>query len=77
LYTPKAFANYSPGQRPGIEIAQEERTLKEFAFGNEMILGNPFRVAWIQRVESQGSALTRATLGLNLRTPSAFARASR
>src|SRR5215471_17388684 len=31
VQTPKAFANCSPGQRPGLEIGQVGRTLKEFA----------------------------------------------
>jgi len=62
--TPKAFANFSPGQRPGTEVDEKRRTLKELANA----IGNPFRVAKPFPPDTQGSALTRATLGWRLST---------
>jgi len=68
VLTPKAFANSSPGQRPGKRKPLVNETLKEFANspGHLMFNHNPFRVAQIHVALPQGSALARATLGWEL-----------
>jgi hypothetical protein len=67
--TPKAFANSSPGQRPGLELSGKRQTLKEFAIVNlRHNKANSFRV----QDDLTGSFTQGVALGCNLRTPSAL-----
>src|SRR5436189_2475897 len=67
--TPKAFANSSPGRRPGdqnqFRRGNSEGVRKQIP-GASTNFGNPFRVVSKISLDSQGSALSRRNPGLKV-----------